>query len=58
MDSAKAALRRHPGNIPVVIFDSVTGKRYMARQDLWVSANGVLLADLSHILAPQDVILR
>ena len=30
----------------------------MARQDLWVSANGVLLADLSHILAPQDVILR
>ncbi len=58
LEEAKAALRRHPGNIPVVIFDSVTGKRYMARQDLWVSANGVLLADLSHILAPQDVILR
>lgn len=58
LEDAKDTLRRHPGPVPVVIFDSTTGKRYMARQDLWVSADSALLEQLGHVLQPQDVVLR
>ncbi len=55
LDQAKELLRRYPGSTPVVIFDSVTSKRYMARQDLWVQPSEPLLEQLKHLLLPENV---
>ena len=58
LEQAKDILRRYPGSVPVVIYDSVTGKRYMARQDLWVRPGHDLVGELGRLLAPQDVALK
>ena len=58
LDQAKELLRQSPGATPVVIYDSVTGKRYMARQDLWVRPDQALIQQLGRLLAPQDVALQ
>lgn len=58
LEQAKQLLRRYPGQTPVVIYDSTTGKRYMARQDLWVQPSGQLLEQLKALLSSQDVVLK
>lgn len=58
LDEAKVALMRHPGDMPVVIFDSVTGKRFITNRDLWVLDCEWVVRELQAILEPEDVVIK
>lgn len=58
LDEAKNAMRRHPGDMPVVIFDSQTGKSFIANRDLWVLDCEWILQELAAILPQEDVVIK
>ena len=58
LEQTKALLRQSPGQTPVVIFYSDTGKRFLARQELWVTPGEELIQNLGGLLSPQNVVLR
>ena len=58
LEQTKALLRQSPGQTPVVIFYSDTGKRFLARQELWVTPGEGLIQNLGGLLSPQNVVLR
>ena len=58
LEQTKALLRQSPGQTPVVIFYSDTGKRFLARQELWITPGEELIRNLGGLLSPQNVVLR
>ena len=58
LEQTKTLLRQSPGRTPVVIFYSDTGKRFLARQELWVTPGEELIQSLGGLLSSQNVVLR
>ena len=58
LEQTKTLLRQSPGRTPVVIFYSDTGKRFLARQELWVTPGEELIRSLGGLLSSQNVVLR
>lgn len=55
MDVVRAALLTFPGQVPVVLYDEKSGKKYMTPENLWVNPCAELLDNLARIV-PENCI--
>lgn len=58
LDEIKPMLAAHNGDLPVILFDSATRKKYMAPRSLWVYDNLRLFDKIIFILGKENVIIK
>ncbi len=58
MEQVKPLLESHRGDLPVILFDARTRKKYMAPRSLWVYNNLLLFDKLMFILGKENVIMK
>lgn len=58
LDRIKPLLSQNNGDLPVILFDSRTRKKFMAPRGLWTYYNLVLVDELKKILGGENVIMK
>lgn len=56
-ESIQTVLRKHPGNMPVIIYHQNTGQKYRMKKDFWVDGSNALVSELVEHVGKGNAVL-